>query len=103
MFISNVPWARALAPPKLDQRSLLRTVLPSPHVSVSVLGRLLALMQLVIFTGEAAEAHIATEEATTAASAPLLRRFLPRLMGVAIIALIEPSSEGQRSRDCEGN
>jgi hypothetical protein len=52
-----------------------RTVLPSPHVSVSSFGLLAALLQFVIFKGDAAEADIAKAAiAIAAASSALAER-----------------------------
>jgi hypothetical protein len=71
VFIKNVPLARAVEPPKLDQLRPLRTVLPSPQLNVSSLGRLTAVLQLVIFSGEEAKAEADTAIRTaTAIKAP---------------------------------
>jgi hypothetical protein len=56
VFITKLPLAWALTPPKLDQLNPLRTVLPSPQVRVKSRGRLAAVLQLVIFSGAEAEA-----------------------------------------------
>jgi hypothetical protein len=78
VFITNVPFAWALEPPKVDQLRPFNTVLPSPQVSVSSLGRLAAVLQLVIFSGEAAEAEIAPKTTIAATSVALARRSLYR-------------------------
>jgi hypothetical protein len=69
--------ARALAPPKLDQRSPVRAVLPSPQVRVTIFGRLLALVQLVILTVDVAEALAPTATRATT-RIPLITTYLLR-------------------------
>ena len=90
----NVPFACALAPPKLDHLSPFRTVFPSPQVSVTDFGRLLALLQLVIFRGDEAKAAIAPTATIAAASARLARRCLcRRILGSSHMARGETAFE----------
>src|SRR5271154_1322214 len=79
VFITNVPLARAVEPPKLDQLKPFRAVLPSPQLSTSSFGRLTAVLQFVIFSGEDADADFAPVPAmAAAATTATARSCLPR-------------------------